>query len=293
MPRQSMRQQVRLGLEQRLDDLHVALYESYAHAHRDAPRHRSYSGARAARRGVPALRFGQMRGSWRDIASKDPDRALQVTIGTALWNLIDVYERKDPPRRFTELLADVLDVDVARARELRRSSAYNVFPPVSGRLIRDSSFSVPEKASPGKSGGQVTVTVTLDRDFHELREVVLDPERWPERFSLFWRGDMNRRDDGWEGNLTLPGKHRIAVVLKEVNVPPVDPTETQTVFTIAQNAYITGGLLSFRLIAAPSRPGWTHVIHDRTITFSDSLGEPELPTLSYWTKSDIACLALG
>ena len=292
MPRQSMRQQVRLGLEQRLDDLHSALYESYAHAHGNAPRHRSYSGARAARGRVPALRFREMRESWTDIAAKDPDGALHVTIGTALWNLIGVYERKDPPRRFTELLADILDVDVARARELRRSPAYNVFPPVRGRLISDSSFSLPDEANPRKFGGQANVTVTLDRDFDELREVVLHPERWPERFSQLWWGDMNRGHDGWEGTLTLPGKVASPVVLREVNVPPVDPTESQTVFTI-DNTYITGGVLSFRLIAAPSRPGWTQIIHDRTVTFSDGLGELELPTLSYWTKSDIACLALG
>ena len=290
--RLGMTQQLGLGLEQKLDNLHLALYKSYEIGR--LTQHGFHPPLALAAPTRPARPLKELREGWKDIPFEHRNNGhLQLIVQTTLWNLLELYEKDDPPEDFTELLADELDFEIARARELRQEPGYRVFPPVRGRLVRYSTFTADADAS-AVSSVHATVTVTVDCDFDEVRTVVRDPTKWPERFPLFWGTDkMKERDDGWHGALSLPGKQPIDATLKKQVDDTEDPTETITAFTITHNAWINTGTLSFRMVAEPSRPGWTQISHERSITFSPNLGEAEVPTLSYWTKSDIACLALG
>jgi len=216
-------------------------------------------------------------------------------LGTALWNLLDIYEKNDPPKVFTELLGDVMNFDLVRARELHAQPPYRVFPPLEERLMLDSSFTA-GKDSTATYGAHASLMVSLERDFDDLRKVAY-PTNWHKRCPLFWH-KMQHRNGEWEGGLRLPERQVIDVVLKDVvpknaDTPRVDATKTQVSYTVKPNVWISAGRFDFLMTPEPSRPGWTRIVHDRSITFSSDLREREVPTLTYWTKSEIACLALG
>jgi hypothetical protein len=113
---------------------------------------------------------------------------------------------------------------------------------------------------------------------------------------MFWE-DMKETDSGWHGGLRLPGVPEREIIDVDFKSVPsaqsgLDAARNDADLEIVPNQTIVRGFLRFRMNPEPSRPGWTRIEHDREITLAHGLADYEVPTLTYWTKSEIACLAL-
>jgi len=252
---------------------------------------------------------------------KEGDRSELVLTATALWNLLDVYRIGDPPKEFSELLRAVLALDVSRARELRAQPAHNVFPPFpedqsldeelyalfgASALVSDSSFevrrnkkavpkskksSVPEDQKSETFRARASLELCVNRDFERLT-VLSDPLQWPGLCPVIW-AHMEEQGDGLEGRLRLPGiAQDINVSFESVGEPESDATQIEAELKMKAPPVIESGYVKFRMEPERGRPGWTRITHEREVTFFSELHRYEVPTLAYWTKSEIACLAL-
>lgn len=238
---------------------------------------------------------------------RNGDRTSLMLIGTALWDLLGVYGKKTPPKEFSKLLLDMLALDVERARELRAQPSYKVFPPFPEDpfmdpesyakwgptpLVQDSSFTVRKKSRTAESAAHVSLELCVERDFDNL-SALANPVRWHELCPVIW-DDMKVTDDGWKGGLRLPGIERDVIDVTFVDTKGSLPNAARNdaELQIVPSPWIKEGRLEFRMEPESSRPGWTRIVHSRDVTFSSALHPHEASTLSYWTKSEIACLAL-
>src|SRR5438552_991580 len=132
--------------------------------------------------------------------SRQPDPS-HMLVGTALWDLLLALGRRRL-EQFSQLLRDVLDLEVEQARHLRRQAPHAVFPPLPRMsLIRDSDFWV-RSSGPAARGRLV---VSVEQPFDRLKSIV-EPEQWPTRCDLFWP-HMERKAPGtFAGALQLAGR---------------------------------------------------------------------------------------
>jgi hypothetical protein len=227
-------------------------------------------------------------------------------VGTALWDLLDDYRSAPPPKRFSELLLEVLTLDLDRARELRGLPPHQVFPPLpetfaepdegfdlwgAARLMAESSFAI--GVARKRPGTRVSIQVNVASDFDELARVV-DPFSWTEACPTFW-ADMKEDDGHLIGGLRLPGVSEAEIIdvrLKTTRAK-VDSARNDADVDIVPNPWIERAHFAFRMSPVPSRPGWTRIKHEREIALTQKLRPYEAATLRYWTKSEIACLVLA
>jgi hypothetical protein len=238
----------------------------------------------------------------------------------ALWNLLSVYRKFDPPKEFSELLRDVLAMDVQSAREKHAQPAHKVFPPFpedpaldaesyaefgASALVSDSSFEVgrnkrgkktaemPKDSTGEPFRARAKVNLCVNRSFERLTNLS-DPMLWPELCPVIWM-DMREDGDTLKGQLRLPGipgNEDVGITFKFVGGSEPDATQAEAELEMKAPPFIEAGYLRFRMEPERGRPGWTRIIHEREVTFFGELHRYEVPTLAYWTKSDIACLAL-
>jgi hypothetical protein len=230
-----------------------------------------------------------------------------LVAGTALWDLLPAYGKtKNPPEAFSKLLADVLELDVERARELQAEGAYQAFPPFphepldtdlyalvgSTPLIIESSFIVRYNKKTARYRAHAGLRLRVEREFHRLNSL-LNPEEWPELCPIIW-DNMKRVNGGWEGALRLPGVPRkVHVNLVDSNVAEFDAAQSEVELLITARPWVIEGRWKFRMTPESARPGWTQILHEREITFAPEVRPYERETLAYWMKSDIACLAFS
>jgi hypothetical protein len=108
---------------------------------------------------------------------------------------------------------------------------------------------------------------------------------------------MKEEEDTWLGGLRLPGVREKAVIDVRLNMnmkkSKFDSANSVADISIEKNEWIDRGLFTFRMSPLDARPGWTRIEHTREIALSPGLRHYEAATLRYWTKSEMACLALA
>jgi hypothetical protein len=106
---------------------------------------------------------------------------------------------------------------------------------------------------------------------------------------------MRKNGDTLKGQLRLPGipgDEEVRVTFKFVGESESDATQTEAELEMSAPPFIEAGYLKFRMEPERGRPGWTRIFHEREVTFFSEMRPYEVPTLAYWAKSEIACLAL-
>jgi hypothetical protein len=229
---------------------------------------------------------------WDGSTSETTRRHLPA-VGTALWNLLPLYQKRNPPKEFSRLLLNVLMLELDEARQLLGEPAHGVIPPLRSPLIRESSFTrIRDNKAPGSV--EVRLEACVGRDFDDLAQIV-DPENWPTICPLFWVA-MQRHSSGWTGRLRFPMRDEITamdVVLHKGKVD-ADPRKIEADIGLVPKGAISGANLHFTMYPEPSSPGWTRMIQTRRVTFPASVpAEYRWPTMAYWSKSELACLALN
>ena len=211
-----------------------------------------------------------------------------LVVGTALWNLLPMYQ-DEPPEEFSRLLLKVLDVDVNRARNLRRQAAYAVFPPLPGgmNLILDSDFTVGNEGAAARA----RLEVIVESDFNSLRGIV-SPDKWSDECPLFWEQLERKTDHTFTGTLRLPGGRKSTPLSIDLEGTVTDDGVTARADLGIEPPAPLGGRFTLE-VEALTKPGWTRIIQERSVTFAPGpMQRYGTQTLAYWTKTEIACLAL-
>jgi len=131
--------------------------------------------------------------------------------------------------------------------------------------------------------------LSLEREFDQLSWIV-EPEQWAQECPLFWE-ELERTSEGmFAGTLRLPGSRTSSRVTLKGTVK-ADAMSAAAELEIVSGAPL-GGHVTLH-VDALERPGWTRVVQERDVTFAPGLLHTyEAETLTYWTKSEVACLAL-
>jgi hypothetical protein len=277
--------------------VHAAAWSTYVHP----PNRRNSARERHAPARYDHQPLADALQSLDDLSSdilQENDRTSLMLVGTALWNLLDVYRNKTPPKEFAKLLLDILTLDFEQARDLHIQPRYRVFPPFPDDLRRptplviDSSFTARRNKKTSLYRAHVSLQLCVERDFETLKALAR-PERWSDFCPAIW-GHMRQAEGGWKGGLVLPrvgDSELIDVTFVDLTATEPDAAREEAELQIVAPGVIEGGLWKLRMAPERSRPGWTRIVHDRDVTFSPDLQPYELPTLAYWTKSEVACLA--
>lgn len=252
-----------------LQELHRALWSTYLRGKRDVD-----GGPQSL-----ASALDTLLGAWDEVPRARP------VVGTALWDLVRRYPTKRPPADLTTLLRMVLGFDLQRARHLGTEPAHADFPPFPRPMLCDSSFSL------SSTGTEVDVSVCVEGDFDDM-SVLAQPEEWPRLCPLFW-DSVRRNGDGWDAKWhspAMPGTSPLEVRLVE-NARKANKTEAMADLQLIPEGSFGQARLLFVMGPEEQKPGWTRLTHKRQVTFG-----PDVParyrkgTLTYWTKSEIACL---